>query len=55
MPGTPQGIAEGLSRAWAMAPVADADRHFDLTALGVPLSQMVDRLAAELGPALRPD
>ncbi|MGQ0565156.1 MAG: rhamnosyltransferase WsaF family glycosyltransferase [Gemmobacter sp.] len=53
MPGTPEGIAEGLSRAWAMAPVAEADRHFDLTALGAPLSQVTARLAADLRPMLK--
>ena len=54
LPGTPQGIAQGLSQAWAMGPVTEAERRFDLGALGVPLAQRVNRLAADLGPALKP-
>jgi O-antigen biosynthesis protein len=52
MPGTPEGIAQGLSQAWAMGPVAEADRRFDLTSLGAPLSQVTAQLATDLRPML---
>jgi glycosyltransferase involved in cell wall biosynthesis len=45
---TPQSVADGLARAWALGPASDADRHFDLAPLGEPLSQVIDRLSAEL-------
>lgn len=46
--GTVDGIAAGLSRAWAMGPADDAARNFDLAALGQPLDRVIDRLAADL-------
>ncbi len=45
---TPQAVADGLTQAWAMGPAGDAERHFDLSALGVPLSQVIDRLSTDL-------
>jgi glycosyltransferase involved in cell wall biosynthesis len=45
---TPQAVADGLAQAWAMGPASDAERSFSLAPLGVPLSQVIDRLSAEL-------
>lgn len=44
-------VAEGLARAWAMPPVPEGDRHFDLCALGAPLSSVIATLATDLAPA----
>jgi hypothetical protein len=41
-------VADGLAQAWAMGPASDAERSFSLAPLGVPLSQVIDRLSAEL-------
>jgi hypothetical protein len=45
---TPQAVADGLSRAWALGPAADADRRFTLDALGDPLEAVIARLDAML-------
>lgn len=45
---TPQAVADGLARAWAMGPASDAERHFDLSPLGEPLARVIDRLSADL-------
>jgi hypothetical protein len=51
VPGTAEGVAGGLARAWAMPPPAPADRHIDLGALGLPLAAVADRLAPDLPQA----
>jgi hypothetical protein len=45
-------VAEGLARAWALPPVADADRRIDLSRLGAPLAEVTDDLARRLRPRL---
>ncbi len=45
-------VAAGLSRAWALPPVAGPERNFDLRPLGMPLAQVLARLAARLQPLL---
>lgn len=49
---TAEAVAQGLSQAWDMAPVAPADRHFDLSPLGEPLERVIACLAARLGAAM---
>ncbi|MFN3971087.1 MAG: glycosyltransferase [Gemmobacter sp.] len=46
--GTAAGVAQGLVRAWAMPPVADAERRIELTALGRPLAEVAEQLARGL-------
>lgn len=41
---TPQAVAAGLERAWAMGPADDAGRAFSLAPLGDPLDRVIDRL-----------
>ena len=49
-PAVPDLVA-AMQRTWRAAPVSQAEREFDLAALGEPIEVVIDRIAASLVPA----
>ncbi|MGY9045550.1 hypothetical protein P775_06735 [Puniceibacterium antarcticum] len=50
---TARALAAALSQAWHSDPVTAAERAIDLTSMGLPLEEMVDRLAERLTRLMR--